>query len=1224
MLNSQANSVINLPGRPSGPAAFLTFSFSEHCIPLGGSLAETCNSEHFQCQSGHTLVCLPTHLVCNGYPNCLDQKDEESCEFCGKRDIRLDQWTSNVTVTTPRYPDEYPNMLVCVWHVTNNVADSSIKLSFLDFMTELYFDNLTLWFGSDLNENLAIEFGGEYPPETVVIPKEEHVWIQFVSKGWDTYRGFVIGLTLQPNTDPLCNDGQFVCESGVGCLHDDTVCDGTALCLDATDEQCDVCDSGIKILHKDSKYNLTTPLYPRTYPDYLDCQWVISASDNGHIIVTFLAFDTEFYYDFINIGSGPVVTGNSTEHRFSGSDAPNKVSVGGFQMWIQFTSDRRYAEPGVLMEIEWSIDPVVCRENEFGCFSTMACLDASLKCDGVSHCMDNSDENDCDLCGYSEIEITTDQAINISSPLYPELYPNSMDCKWIITTIDGFIRIEFEFFRVQKGYDYLFVGEGDTIILEMSGTESEVPKSVIVHHSTMWLSFFSTTSWNDEGFFAYVKTVEMNATCSQGEFTCNLERALFCLLDESKCDGRAICPDQADEKNCGTCGARNIYIEYGDVKNLTSANYPGNYLTDLLCSYLVESVEGTPIVIDIMDFDLERNYDFLIIGDGEDPSDAESTIATLTGMVKIRRIVSLEHQIWIKFVSDRTGTRRGFDIHIRDWNTAEICHPNDIDCGNRVCVSVEARCNGFNDCVNSAEESQCENIHCPDSYKCDVSNDLSEALKCVAMETVCDGNRDCPMGDDETECDIKRCPLNCRCKYSTPGTSDKDQIPVFQVNCQSDWTDETISNLARTAHILSLAGNSINEIRTRTFDGLLNLTWLDLSKNNITTLENRVFEELAMLETLYVDDHHLCCHFHNLEHCITLEPQPPLFMCGSLMQNSLLRVSMWILGISALVGNIGVCVWRFQETTKSKVAAIQSFLIGNLAVSDFMMGVYMVMIAGADVYFGEEYFLYSDGWRSGIVCRIAGFLSLLSSEASVFLITLITIDRFICLQFPFSRFRLRLSTARIVVGILWCIAVVLSVVPVIFAGPESDLYDLSDVCIGLPLITRPSSYQILESDIGNHLSDDAFSLSVPNDSKPAWYFSIAIFLGLNLLCFVAIFMCYVKIFWTVKQSKKQVNRSDVADEDIKMALKMAAIVGTDFCCWVPVILMGILSQTGAVVIPLQMYTWSVVFILPINSSINPYLYTIASVVSSQKEKRTSKSVKETIVTSSTASTNVVI
>ena len=45
---------------------------------------------------------------------------------------------------------------------------------------------------------------------------------------------------------------------------------------------------------------------------------------------------------------------------------------------------------------------------------------------------------------------------------------------------------------------------------------------------------------------------QIEATCDPGDFTCYLDTSLLCLLGERKCDGRALCPDQADEKNCGT------------------------------------------------------------------------------------------------------------------------------------------------------------------------------------------------------------------------------------------------------------------------------------------------------------------------------------------------------------------------------------------------------------------------------------------------------------------------------------------------------------------------------------------------------------------------------------------------------------------------------------------------------------------------------------------------
>ena len=314
---------------------------------------------------------------------------------------------------------------------------------------------------------------------------------------------------------------------------------------------------------------------------------------------------------------------------------------------------------------------------------------------------------------------------------------------------------------------------------------------------------------------------------------------------------------------------------------------------------------------------------------------------------------------------------------------------------------------------------------------------------------------------------------------------------------------------------------------------------------------------------------------------------------------------MWILGISAVIGNVYVVTWRFCEETKSANLAKQSFMIGSLAISDSLMGVYMLILASADLYYGDDYFVYSDQWRTGLVCKLASFICLISSEASVFFITLISVDRFLCLVFPFGSFHFRLKSTKITVSIIWVIAFSIAIIPTLLAGPESDFYDLSDVCIGLPLITRPASFKIQTTDVSNPLSARSFDLPVPEESKPAWYFSIALFLGVNLVCFAVIMVCYVVIFINVQLSKKQASRQSARDEDLKMALRMAAIVGTDFICWMPVIIMGILSQTGAAVIPLQMYTWSVVFILPINSSINPYMYTVSLLISEFRAKGSS-------------------
>ena len=89
----------------------------------------------------------------------------------------------------------------------------------------------------------------------------------------------------------------------------------------------------------------------------------------------------------------------------------------------------------------------------------------------------------------------------------------------------------------------------------------------------------------------------------------------------------------------------------------------------------------------------------------------------------------------------------------------------------------------------------------------------------------------------------------------------------------------------------------------------------------------------------------------------------------------------------------------------------------------------------------------------------------------------------------------------------------------------------------------------------------------------------------------------------VRKSSRQSGRDRDMNEQIKLTVKVAAIVATDFMCWFPIIILGILVQTRVVTLPPSVYVWSVTFVLPLNSAINPYLYTISEIVMRYKKKK---------------------
>ena len=352
-----------------------------------------------------------------------------------------------------------------------------------------------------------------------------------------------------------------------------------------------------------------------------------------------------------------------------------------------------------------------------------------------------------------------------------------------------------------------------------------------------------------------------------------------------------------------------------------------------------------------------------------------------------------------------------------------------------------------------------------------------------------------------------------------------------------------------------------------------------------------------------VDDYRLCCEFvsaipgFNHSNCKTTELKSPLDRCGSLMSNQVLRVFIWIIGLSALIGNSMVVIWRCRQRKETSGNKTHSFLVLNLAISDLMMGVYMLIIAGADLQFGEKFFNGAERWRSSAVCKIAGVLSVLSSEASVFFITIISIQCFLGIVFPYSPIKIRGKTSRAIVCIAWVAAACLSIVPTVISGSDSKVYGLSDVCIGLPLITRPNSFGSEESQIKGQSWSTKIVIQVGEGSEPSWFFSIVLFLGLNMLCFTIVLCCYIAMFVSVKRdSARSVRVGHCRKREVQMAIKMALIVFTDFACWMPVIIMGILSQTGTVIFSADFYIWVAVFILPINSSFNPFFYTLYSIV----------------------------
>uniref|UniRef100_A0A2C9L7A4 G-protein coupled receptors family 1 profile domain-containing protein n=1 Tax=Biomphalaria glabrata TaxID=6526 RepID=A0A2C9L7A4_BIOGL len=238
-----------------------------------------------------------------------------------------------------------------------------------------------------------------------------------------------------------------------------------------------------------------------------------------------------------------------------------------------------------------------------------------------------------------------------------------------------------------------------------------------------------------------------------------------------------------------------------------------------------------------------------------------------------------------------------------------------------------------------------------------------------------------------------------------------------------------------------------------------------------------------------------------------------------------------------------------------------------LGVSDLLMGVYLVIIASVDVVYRDVFIVHEHSWKQSTLCQIAGTLATLSSETSTFFILLITLERFLTIRFPFGEHKISNLGKYVLISVAWCLGALLSVVPSIYS--DLALYSTSEMCLGFPL--RKS-----------------FGL--------AWTYSVTIFLFFNSFLFVVIVTGQLSIFIAIyrhsSKFKTENQTSARRADNITVALKLSVVVLSNFICWFPVCIMGIRTVVSDYEVRRETYSWVIALVLPINSALNPILYTV--------------------------------
>ncbi|XP_040526636.1 relaxin receptor 1 isoform X2 [Gallus gallus] len=361
---------------------------------------------------------------------------------------------------------------------------------------------------------------------------------------------------------------------------------------------------------------------------------------------------------------------------------------------------------------------------------------------------------------------------------------------------------------------------------------------------------------------------------------------------------------------------------------------------------------------------------------------------------------------------------------------------------------------------------------------------------------------------------------------------------------------------------LNLSYNPIKKIQIDQFDFLTKLKSL-LEGIEIANIQRRMFIPLRNLSHIYFKKFQYCGYAPHVRSC---KPNTDgISSLENLLASIIQRVFVWVVSAITCFGNIFVICMRPYIRSENKLHAIS---IMSLCCADCLMGIYLFVIGAFDLKYRGEYNKHAQLWMDSIHCQLVGSLAILSTEVSVLLLTYLTLEKYICIVYPFRCLKPRKCRTISILVLIWVIGFAVAFIPLSNKEFFRNYYGTNGVCF--PLHSEQS------------------------ESSGSQIYSVVIFLGVNLAAFLIIVFSYGSMFYSVHQTAIMATEiQNHIKKEMILAKRFFFIVFTDALCWIPIFILKLLSLLQ-VEIPGTITSWVVIFILPINSALNPLLYTLTT------------------------------
>ncbi|KAK5878925.1 hypothetical protein CesoFtcFv8_024286 [Champsocephalus esox] len=555
-------------------------------------------------------------------------------------------------IQSPNYPDDYQSNKMCVWKIT--VAEGfNVGLSFQSFEIEKHdscaYDFVEVRDGGSDSSPLLGRFCGYDKPDDMKSSSNQ-LWLKFVSDGSVNKAGFAGNFFKEMDECSRPDHGH--CEQR--CLN--TLGSYRCACvpgyeLAADRRSCETAACGGFITKLNG--SLTTPGWPKEYPPNKNCVWQLVAPIQYRITLVFDVFEAEgndansvssvvqmssvyhqvCKYDYVEVRSG--LSSDSELHgKFCGAEKPDVITSQQNNMRIEFKSDNTVSKRGFKAHFFSDIDE--CSKENGGCQQECVNTFGSYSCQCRSGFMLHDNKHDCKEAGCDNAVSTVSGTM--SSPNWPDKYPNKKACTWSLSTTPGhriklvFNEIDMEA-HLECAYDHLEIYDGQDARAQSLGRfcGTKKPSPVMSTGNKMFLHFFSDNSVQKRGFEASYR---------------------------AECGGSL----KAEVKT------KDLYshAQFGDT------NYPSG--SDCLWVVSAEKGYGVEIIFQVFEIEEEVDcgYDYVELYDGADIKSPR--LGRYCGSGAPEEVYSAGDAIVLKFHSDDSINKKGFHVRYTSTKFQDTLH----------------------------------------------------------------------------------------------------------------------------------------------------------------------------------------------------------------------------------------------------------------------------------------------------------------------------------------------------------------------------------------------------------------------------------------------------------------------------------------------------------------------------------------------------------------------